>query len=246
MAFPPPSISREEREAVPLSPRRSGSSEIRVSGGSHDSQRETAGNSRSGPTPAWTLVARLIRPHGRKGELVAEVLTDFPERFHERTRLFLIPPARVGTRPREVRLENFWFLRSRVVLKFHGVESINEADALRDFEVAIPQSERAPLELGTAYVSDLIGCVVFDLNQEGAEAGEIVDVDRGSSNTDLLVLRRRGLRGPAAEALIPFVREYLVRMDVAERRVEMRLPEGLLEINAPITEEEKRETSSRG
>ena len=185
--------------------------------------------------PAWVLVARLIRPHGRRGELIAEILTDFPERFHERTRLFLIPPERVGSRPREVVLENFWFLRSRMVMKFRGVDSINEAEALRGFEVAIPAEERAPLGAGSVYVSDLIGCRVVDLNRDGAEVGEIVDVDRDSSSTELLVVRRSDRREGDEELLVPFVTEYLVRVDAANRQVEMRLPEGLLEINAPMT-----------
>jgi len=190
----------------------------------------------------WVLLAKLVRPHGRRGELVAEILTDFPELFHQRTRLFLIPPVRVGTRPREVELENFWYLRSRIVMKIKGIDSINEAEPLRGFEIAIPASERAPLQPGEVYAGDLIGCRVCDLNQDGAEAGEIVDVDRGSSSTDLLVLRRRGLRGPQAEVLIPFVREYLIRIDAAAKRVEMRLPVGLLGINDPMTEDEKRQT----
>lgn len=195
--------------------------------------------------PAWVLVARLIRPHGRRGELIAEILTDFPERFHERTRLFLIPPERVGSRPREVVLENFWFLRSRMVMKFRGVDSINEAEALRGFEVAIPAEERAPLGAGSVYVSDLIGCRVVDLNRNGAEVGEIVDVDRDSSSTELLVVRRSDRREGDEELLVPFVTEYLVRVDAANRQVEMRLPEGLLEINAPMTEEEKQQAAKR-
>lgn len=195
--------------------------------------------------PAWVLVARLIRPHGRRGELIAEILTDFPERFHERTRLFLIPPERVGSRPREVVLENFWFLRSRMVMKFRGVDSINEAEALRGFEVAIPAEERAPLGAGSVYVSDLIGCRVVDLNRDGAEVGEIVDVDRDSSSTELLVVRRSDRREGDEELLVPFVTEYLVRVDAANRQVEMRLPEGLLEINAPMTEEEKQQAAKR-
>lgn len=190
--------------------------------------------------PQWVLIAKLIRPHGRAGQIVAEILTDFPDRFHERSRLFLLPPERLGTRPREVRLENFWFQRSRVVLKLEGIDSINEAEALRGFDVAIPGAERAPLEPGSVYVSDLIGCHLFDLNRGGADTGEIVDVDRGSSSTDLLVLRRQKARG-SGDAMIPFVKEYLVRIDVAERRIEMRLPEGLLEINDPMTQEEKRQ-----
>lgn len=193
--------------------------------------------------PAWSLLARLIRPHGRRGELVADILTDFPELFHSRTQLFLIPPDRIGTSAREMILENFWFLRSRIVLKFQGIDSINEAESLRAFTVAVPSTQRAPLVPGSVYVSDLVGCRLRDLNQ-AADIGEIVDVDRGSSSTDLLVVRRPGMRQPQAEVLIPFVNDYLVRIDLDNRIVEMRLPEGLLDINAPLTEEEKREQHS--
>jgi 16S rRNA processing protein RimM len=184
------------------------------------------------------LVARLVRPHGRRGELIAEILTDFPERFHQRSRVFLIPTERIGSRPREVELENFWFLRSRMVLKIRGIDSINDAEALRGFAVAIPAAERAPLEPGSIYVSDLIGCRVIDLNRDTSEVGTIAEVDRDSSSTELLVVRRGN-----EELLIPFVAEYVVRVDLENRRLEMRLPEGLLEINAPMTEEEKRETA---
>lgn len=238
MASPVPPISRDQRKTVVSAGQPCAWSGDGDSAGPYDAHRE--------PEPAeWVLLARLIRPHGRKGELVAEVLTDFPERFHDRKRVYLIPPKSVGTRPREIRLESFWYLRSRIVLKFEGIDSINDAEPLRHFEVAIPHAERAPLERGAVYVSDLIGCAVMDLNREGGEIGEVVDVDRGSSSTELLVLRRRGLHMPDAEVLIPFVREYLVRIDVEARRIEMRLPEGLLDINAPLTEEEKRVTGSK-
>jgi len=204
--------------------------------------RASAADDVSGRAP-WALLARLVRPQGRHGELISELLTDFPERFHQRRRLYLIPPAQVGTRPREVELENFWFLRSRIILKFKGIDSINEAEAIRGYTVAIPAEERAPLEPGSVYAGDLLGCHVIDLNHGSLDVGEIVDLDRGSSaSTELLVVRRRGLRGPDREALIPLVREYLVLMDPEHRRVEMRLPDGLLEINAPMTEEEKRES----
>jgi 16S rRNA processing protein RimM len=187
----------------------------------------------------WTLLARLVRPHGRRGELIAELLTDFPERFHQRRRLYLIPPERVGTRPREMELENFWFLRSRIILKFHGIDSINEAEAIRGYTVAIPAEQRAPLEAGTVYAGDLIGCRLIDLNQDSLDVGEIVDLDRGSSNAELLVVHRRGVRGAEREVLIPLVREYLIRMDPEHGRVEMRLPDGLLNINAPMSREEQ-------
>jgi 16S rRNA processing protein RimM len=195
--------------------------------------------------PPWALLARLVRPQGRRGEITAELLTDFPERFHQRRRLYLIPPERIGTRPREVELENFWFLRSRIILKFHGIDSINEAEAIRGYEVAIPAEDRAPLDPGSVYAGDLLGCHVIDLNHGSLDIGEIVDLDRGSSSsTELLVVHRRGLRHPEREVLIPLVKQYLVRIDTDHRRVEMRLPDGLLEINAPLTEEEKSQSSS--
>lgn len=196
-------------------------------------------------TSPWVVVARLIRPHGRRGELIADLLTDFPERFHERRRLFLLPPPRVGTPAREILVESFWFLRGRIVFQLQGINSINEAEALRGYELAIPAAERAPLEAGAVYVSDLIGCRVTDLTQHGADVGEVVDVDRGASSTDLLVVRRPGGRGPQADVLIPFVQEYLASINTAERRIEMRLPEGLLDINAPMTEVEKSEHARR-
>ena len=206
-----------------------------------DAGSRSAPSARAFASP-WTLLARLVRPQGRRGELTAEILTDFPERFHQRRRLYLVPPDRVGTRPREVELENFWFLRSRIVLKFRGIDSINEAEAIRNYTVAIPSEERAPLEPGSVYAGDLIGCHVIDLNHDSMDLGEIVDLDRGSSSsTELLVVHRRGVRGPEREILIPLARDYVVRMDPEHHRVEMRLPDGLLEINAPMTDEEKRE-----
>lgn len=227
---PRPAISREQfRESTSVAPASSAAS------------RAGSGSAGSG----WVLVARLIRPHGRRGELVAEILTDFPERFHERRLLYLIPPERVGTRPREMQLDSFWFLRSRIVMKFQGIDSINEAEGLRGYAVAIRAAERVPLEAGSFYVSDLMGCRVIDLNQGGSEVGEIAGIDRDTSSTELLVVRPPGIRGSGNELLIPFVKEYVIRIDAANRRVEMRLPEGLLEINAPITEDEKRETSGK-
>jgi len=195
------------------------------------------------PKTRWTVVARLVRPHGRHGEVLADLRTDFPERFRERTRLYLIPAERIGTPAREMALEGFWFLHNRVVLKFAGIDSIDEAESLRGFDVVVPFAERAEAGDGAVFVGDLIGCQVIDVNRGGASVGEIVDLDRQSSSVDLLVVRASGTAAKGGEALIPFVTAYMVRIDVVGRRVEMRLPEGLMEINAPMTQEEKRESS---
>jgi 16S rRNA processing protein RimM len=191
--------------------------------------------------PSLVLLARLVRPQGRHGEILADILTDFPERFADRKRLFLIKStAKLVALPREVSLERHWLHKGRVVLKFTGIDSINDAELLRGMEVAIPIEERAALADEAVYIDDLIGCRVFDFRAEfpsgaGTEVGEIVEVDRESTAHPLLVVR--GL--DAEEVLIPFVKAFLIRVDLHSRRIEMNLPEGLIELNAPLSPEEK-------
>jgi 16S rRNA processing protein RimM len=181
----------------------------------------------------WAIVARLVRPQGRVGEVLADILTDFPERFAERKRLFLVSSETSREPVREVTLERHWLHKGRVVLKFAGVDSISDADVLRGLLVAIPASERAELTDGAVYIGDLIGCEVFDVNA-ATPVGSVTGVDRAAG-----LLEVKTPRGD--ETLIPFAKEYLVSMDVAGKRIEMRLPEGLLDINAPLSEQERRE-----
>lgn len=186
---------------------------------------------------SWTFLARLIRPQGRYGEILADVLTDFPERFADRKRLFLISSETATEASREAALENHWLHKNRIVLKFAGVDSISDAESLRGFYVAIPLAERAPLTDGSAYIGDLIGCELVDVSADAKPLGMVKDVDREAG---LLVVKTTG----GDEALIPFVNAWLAKMDLAGKRIEMRLPPGLLDINAPITEEERREFES--
>ncbi|MBB6146092.1 16S rRNA processing protein RimM [Silvibacterium bohemicum] len=182
-----------------------------------------------------------MRPQGRHGEVLADILTDFPERFSERKRLFLIASEKDASSaarnrpPREITLENHWLHKGRIVFKFAGIDSINDADTLRGLDVAIPASERAPLDDGAVYISDLIGCELVDLASARETAiGRVVNVDREAS---LLVVEN----ADGAELLIPFTRAYLEKMDLAAKRIEMRLPTGLLDINAPLSEGERAE-----
>jgi 16S rRNA processing protein RimM len=181
----------------------------------------------------WIMVARLVRPQGRHGEVLADILTDFPERFAERKRLYLVPPESGRTPVREIALERHWLHKGRVVLKFAGIDCINDAETLRGMMVAIPESERAPLPEDSYYVSDLVGCEIVDLASVPATIGVVTDFDRDAGI--FTVKRPQG-----DEALIPFAKAYVVRMDLKRKRIEMRLPAGLLDINAPLTDEERR------
>jgi 16S rRNA processing protein RimM len=203
----------------------------------------------------WVLLARLVRPQGRKGEVIADIFTDFPERFSKQPRVFL---AGKSSQPREAMLERHWLHQGRIVFKFKGVDSINDAETLRGLEVVVPVEERILLKDDAVYIGDLIGCKVIDLAGETeVDVGEIEDVERGQGGApDLLVVRpslpvskpgveeaeetpsRRGKRAKKPpELLIPFAKKYLVSVDVADKRVLMRLPHGLTELNAAEEDE---------
>lgn len=181
----------------------------------------------------YTVIAKVIRPQGRKGEVLAELLTDFPERFADRRSLLLLSP---GQPPQPVTLLQHWLPvgknAGRVVLHFEGIDSITAAESLATLEVAIPDSERAPLEDGSYYVSDLIGCT---LTEEEHTLGIVRDVHfptdahgkRVEEATPILVVESP----KGDELLIPLAKAYLHKPDLANKRIEMRLPPGLLEIN---------------
>lgn len=179
------------------------------------------------PEP-WVWLARIRRPQGRKGEVLAEILTDFPEKFSERRRLWLISQSGTAA-PREVELVNHWSHKGGIVLHFAGVDSISAAEELAGLIVAIPRSERAPLGEDEAYISDLIGCALVDVaGAASVHLGEIEDVDRSAGPVALLVVH-----GSAGEILVPFAKSYLRRIDIGARLVEMELPEGLVDLNQP-------------
>ncbi len=186
----------------------------------------------TGPQPAWVLLARIVRPQGRHGEVLADIFTDFPQHFAQRKGLFLRPQAGAQLAAMsEARVDAHWLHKGRVVLKFSHVHSINDAEKLRGFEVVISPDERMALADDAVYVSDLVGSRVVDVGRGGAvDAGEITDVEPEGAGPAMLVIRT-----PAGdERLIPFVRAYLKKIDIAGKRLDMELPEGLLAMQAPV------------
>ena len=195
------------------------------------------GSANEGRRPAaedeFVTIAKVIRPQGRKGEVAAALFTDFPERFASRKRLFVLDNH--GLR-REMELEAHWFHKDHVVLKFKDVNSISEAETLAGCEVQVPRSERAVLEQGASYVSDLVGCVVYDA---GREIGTVQQVQFGAGEAPLLIVKG------AKEYLVPFAAEYIEKLLPEQKRLEMKLPEGMLELDAPLTQEEKEQQNRR-
>jgi len=180
------------------------------------------------PSP-WVWLASIRRPQGRKGEVFADILTDFPEKFVERRRLWLLAESNPAVSPRQVELIAHWPHKGGIVLHFSGIDSISAAETLTGLIVAIPIAERAPLPQDEVYIADLIGCTLFDVaGPSPVPIGEIEDVDRTAGPVALLVVR-----GASGEILVPFAKSYLRTLDLAAKRVQMALPEGLIDLNAP-------------
>jgi 16S rRNA processing protein RimM len=198
-----------------------------------------ASNPAARVNPLWAWLARIRRPQGRKGEVFADLLTDFPEKFAERPQLWLLPadarnhPERsaMPAAARPVSLVHHWLHKGGVVLHFAGIDSISAAEELTGLIVAVPRAERVPLAEDEAYISDLVGCLLVDVAGEApVPVGEIEEVDRSAGPVPLFVVRGTQSKGDG-EILIPFAKSFLRRIDLDARRVEMALPPGLVNLD---------------
>jgi 16S rRNA processing protein RimM len=183
----------------------------------------------------FITLARVVKTQGRHGEVAVEVHSDAPDRFQEGLQLLALGTS--GDTRREVDIEGLWLHKGLLVLKFRGVDSISDAEMLIGAELQVPSRQRAALEAGWSYISDLVGCVVLD---RGHEIGRIEDVQFGAGEAPLLIVAAGNKKFD-----VPFAEAYLEGVEIARKQVRMSLPEGLLEINGPMTEEEKREQQKR-
>ncbi|MDQ2925137.1 MAG: ribosome maturation factor RimM [Acidobacteriota bacterium] len=195
------------------------------------------------PTPSdFVALARLLRPQGRKGELLADLLTDFPDQLGNADGVYLVAAnaeAPVSDAPR-ITVESQWMPTGknagRIVLKLAGCDSISAAERLADMKLMLPTAERPALEPDTFYVSDLVGSTLFDRE---TPVGEVVDVEFATSPdgrtrladaAPLLSVRLIGSLEEEGPLLVPFVRAHLLSVDTAAGKIVMALPPGLLNL----------------
>jgi 16S rRNA processing protein RimM len=183
----------------------------------------------------FITLARVVKTQGRHGEVAAEVHSDVPDRFAVGMKLFALNRENAQ---RELEIEDIWHHKGLLVLKFVGVDSMSGAEALIGAELQVPRAERADLETGWTFVSDLVGCAVFD---HGKEIGRIEDVQFGAGEAPLLIVVGTREDGKVTKYDVPFAEAYLDEVDAVSREVRMQLPEGMLEVNAPMTAEEKKQ-----
>jgi len=171
----------------------------------------------------FLTIARILRPQGRKGEVAAKILTDFPARFQQSPSLYLEVP---GEAPKPIRLEYGWPHKGLIVLKLSGVDSIDSASRLRGLHVLIPWVQRTPLPPHQYYQCELQGCRVI-AGQSGVEIGVVTAVEP-TGGVDLLHVKRPDGK---SEVLVPLAQEICTRIDPDARTIVITPPEDLLEVN---------------
>jgi 16S rRNA processing protein RimM len=125
--------------------------------------------------------------------------------------------------PVRVDIESVWEHANRLVFKFRGIDNISDAEVWRGAELRVPAADRAPLDEGEFYYSDLIGCEVRDV-----KSGELLGVVAGIQEAG-----GPGLLELDTGLLIPYATSICVKIDTAARRIDVSLPEGLRELNQP-------------
>lgn len=163
-------------------------------------------------------IANIVRTRGLKGEVVADILTDFPERFEG---LEDVTAVRESGERFALKIEKFWFHNGRVILKFSDFDSIEDGETLRNTEICVPESEAVELEADEYFDWELAGCIVETI--DGENIGNVRELMR-TGGTELLVVE-----GEAKEFLIPFANEICVDVDIENKLIKIDPPEGLLE-----------------
>jgi 16S rRNA processing protein RimM len=168
--------------------------------------------------PDLIAIAKIAKTRGLRGETVADILTDFPERFDRLETVLAVKPD--GSRE-ELKIESFWFQKGRIILKFAGVDSIEAAETLRNTEICVPESEAVELEEDEYFDWELEDCAVETI--EGEQIGRVCEVMR-TGGTEILIVQ-----GAEKEFMIPFAETICTQVDVENKLIRIDAPEGLLE-----------------
>ena len=168
------------------------------------------------PEPAQLVViGRVVKPQGRRGEVLVHPLSDRPHRFASLSRAFVAGP---GDETREVRVTSSWPHKGRHVLKLEGVDSIDDAERLRGWDLGIAEEELAPLPEGSYYHHQLRGLAVADV--AGVELGVVEDVMETGAGAPILVVK-----GAQGETLVPLATDFVKQVDLAGGRMVIERPE---------------------
>ena len=168
----------------------------------------------------WPVVGRVTRPHGLRGQVVIHPETDFiEERFAEGATVW----TRSTAGDEQLTVASMRVQNGRPIVGFKGFERIEDVERLAGLELRVPEDALQPLQPGTYYEHQLVGCAVE--TTAGDVVGEVAKVEGGAGASRVVI------NGPRGEILIPLAVDICVEIDVGKKRIRINAPEGLLELN---------------
>jgi len=170
---------------------------------------------------APVIIARAVRTRGLRGELVAEMLTDFPDRFDKTDELIMVREnLPVGT----IKLESHWLQNGRVILKLAGVNTIEQGQEFVGCSFGVPETETIALNADEYYDWQLEACAVETV--EGVSIGTVREVLHTGGGVPVLLIES----ATGGEHLIPLAKTICVEVDTEAKRIRVDAPEGLLDL----------------
>jgi 16S rRNA processing protein RimM len=175
-------------------------------------------------TDRFIEVGKIVAPQGLKGEVRVYPNTDFPERFLAPGNRWLLRPGSHDPQPVKLLRGRYLDGKGLYVVQLEGINTITDAEALRDFKLMVPESDRPALEDGEFHIPDLIGLEVFDQRTQ-ALIGTVISLIPAGNH--LLEVQRSDPK--ASTVLIPFVMAIVPIVDLHRRRLEITPPVGLID-----------------
>ncbi len=161
----------------------------------------------------YLVIARIVSPQGNRGEVKAEMITDFPERFASTSVVYL------GPEHRRHEVEGYRFQEDAVILKLRGVDSIDQAERLRGQLVEVPEEEAVKLPPDHYFWHQILGLQVVTV--DGEQLGKVDDILETGSN-DVYVVH-----GPRGELLIPAIKQVVKEINLAKGTITVELMPGI-------------------
>lgn len=165
-------------------------------------------------------VGKIVNTHSLKGEVKVISSTDFEEeRFKKGSKLLI---TRGNQLIREVVVQSYRNHKNFLLVKFEGIDSVEDAEKLKNLQIKIDSDEVGELEENEFYFHQIIGCEVFDENDKNL--GEIIDILTPGAN-DVWVIK--GENGK--EILIPYIEDVVKKIDITSKKVNIEVMEGLID-----------------
>jgi len=161
-------------------------------------------------------VGVISSTHGIRGEVKVYPTTDYPEQFEDLEILYLD----TGEELLEMKPEKVRYFKNMVILKFRGINNINDIEIYKGKDLLITREQAVPLQDGEFFISDLIGCCV--ITDKGEQIGVLDDVLQTGANDVFVVKRSEG-----KELLLPYIDECVLKIDIEEKRITVHIMEGL-------------------